>query len=91
MRFKIQLGELEKHTVEYEFNQLLGRLSIKIDDKVVRQSVRLFSEPLREDFTMTIGEHEKHTVRIEKQRKNLYGQVNRVFINNRLTHLHQGV
>ena len=91
MRFKIELGEVEKHTVEYEFNQLLGRLSIRVDNKLVQQSVRLFSEPVREDFNLTVGDHEKHTIRIEKQRRNLYGQVNRVFVNNRLTQLHQGV
>jgi hypothetical protein len=90
MRFKIELGENEKHTVEYEFNQLFGRLTIKVDQKPVRQSVRLFSEPVREDFTLTVGEHEKHTVRIEKVRKHLFGQVNRVFVNNRLTQLFQG-
>lgn len=91
MRFKFELGETEKHTVEYEFNQLLGRLTIKVDQKLVQQSVRWFSEPLREDFTITVGEHEKHTVRIEKQRRKLYGQVNRVFVNNRLTQFYQGI
>src|SRR3954469_412586 len=91
MRFKIELGQNEKHTVEYEFNQLFGRLTIKVDDKPVQQSVRLFSEPVRQDFTLNVGEFERYTVRIEKERKNLYGQVNRVFINNRLTQLFQGV
>lgn len=91
MRFIIELGEMEKHTLEYQFNQLLGKLTIKVDHKLVQQSVRWFSEPVREDFTLTIGNHEKHTVRIEKQRKKLYGQVNRVFINNRLTQLFQGI
>jgi hypothetical protein len=90
MRFKIELGQNEKHTVEYEFNQLLGKLTIKVDQKPVQQSVRLFSEPVREDFTFDVGEHEKYTVRIEKLRKHLFGQVNRVFINNRLTQLYQG-
>ena len=91
MRFKIELGQNEKHTVEYEFNQLFGRLTIKVDDKPVQQSVRLFSEPVRQDFTLNVGEFERYTVRIEKERKNLYGQVNRVLINNRLTQLFQGV
>lgn len=91
MRFKIELGENEKHTVEYEFNQLLGRLTIKVDNQPVQQSVRLFSEPVRQEFTLTVGRFEVHSVRIEKQRKYLYGQVNRVFINNRLTQLYQGV
>ncbi len=91
MRFKFELGENEKHTVEYEFNQLLGRLSIKVDDKPVQESVRLFSEPVRQDYTINVGQQEKYTVRIEKERKNLYGQINRVFINNRLTQFYQGV
>lgn len=91
MRFKIELGENEKHTIEYEFNQLLGRLMIKVDNKPVQQSTRLFSEPVRQNFEIAVGEHEKYVVRIEKQRMNLYGQVNRVFVNNRLTQFYQGI
>jgi hypothetical protein len=91
MRFKIELGQNEKHTVEYQFNQLLGKLTIKVDDKPVQQSVRLFSEPVKQEFNLSVGEFERYEVRIEKHRKNLYGQVNRVFINNRLTQLYQGV
>jgi hypothetical protein len=91
MRFKIELGQNEKHVVEYEFNQWLGRLTIKVDNKMVQHSVRWFSEPVREDFELTVGEHEQFAVRIEKQRKKLYGQINRVFVNNRLTQLYQGV
>jgi hypothetical protein len=91
MRFKIELGENEKHVIEYDFNQLLGKLIIKVDDKPVQQSTRMFSEPVREDFEINVGDHEKFKVRIEKERKQLFGAINRVFINNRLTQLYQGV
>lgn len=91
MHFQFELGDTEKHTVEYEFNQWLGRLTIKVDHKLVQQSVRWFSEPKHQEFTLTIGIREKHTVRIEKHRKKLYGQINRVFINNRLTQLYSGI
>jgi hypothetical protein len=91
MRFKFELGETEKHVIEYEFNQWFGKLTIKVDSKLVQQSQRLFSEPIRQDFTLTVGVHEQYTVRIEKERKNLYGQLNRVFVNNRLTQLYKGI
>lgn len=91
MRFKFELGETEKHVIEYEFNQWFGKLTIKVDSHLVQQSQRLFSEPVREDFTLTVGVNERYTVRIEKQRKKLYGQLNRVFVNNRLTQLYQGI
>lgn len=88
MKFTLEVGDLEKHVVEYEFNQLLGNLSIRVDSQPVIQSSWIFNEPERETYDfMVVGQHEKVAVRIEKQRKQLFGHHNRVFVNNRLMHV----
>jgi hypothetical protein len=85
VKFLLEIGEVEKHRLEYNFNQLLGSLSIKVDEKPFQQSVRLFNEPVNEVHVVVIGQQEKYTIRIEKQRKPLFGHRSRVFINNRLS------
>ena len=84
MKFNIQVGDREKHQIDYEFNQLLGRLTIKINEKPVKESVRLVNEPLLEVHVFVVGEQEKSQVRIEKERKPLLGHRNRFYVNNRL-------
>ncbi len=84
MKFKIEVGESEKHVIEFSFSQLAGNLEIRVDDRPVVQSKRLMNEPVREIFDLLVGEKEKVAVRIEKQRKPLIGHHRRVWINNRL-------
>jgi hypothetical protein len=38
-------GELKKHQIVYDFNQLLGRLVIKLNQQEVKRRIRLFNEP----------------------------------------------
>jgi hypothetical protein len=85
MRFTIEVGESEKHVVEFNFNQLLGSLLIMVDNKPVHRSTRIFNEPVSEVYKFVVGEKEKAAVRIEKHRKQLFGHRNRVFVNDRLT------
>lgn len=91
MKFSLEIGETEKHTIEYEFNQLLGTLTIKVDNEPVKRHVRLFDEPVKELHQFVIGGQEKFAVKIEKERKLLFGQKNRVFINDRLVKYCEGV
>ena len=84
MKFKIEVGEAEKHLIEFKFSQLAGSLEIRVDDKLIVQSKRLLNEPVREVYDLLVGEREKVAVRIEKQRKPLLGHHRRVWINNRL-------
>lgn len=91
MRFTIEIGEKEKHQLEYQFNQLFGRLVIKVDDEPVMESIRLFNEPLFEEHEFVVGTSERSSVRIEKQRKILFGQRNRLYINERLAEVFNGV
>ena len=90
MRFAIEIGDVEKHRLEYNFNQLLGSLVIKVNEMAIKNSIRLINEPLLEIFAFVVGDHEKSDVRIEKERKPLLGCKNRVYVNNRLVKVCSG-
>ena len=91
MKFCLEVGEMERHLVEFDFNQLLGELRIRVNKKEIKRSVRLFDEPLAETHTLRVGNQEDLVVRIEKERKMLFGQKCRVFLNDRLYKYYEGV
>lgn len=91
MKFTLQIGDIEKHTVQYEFNQLFGSLVIKVNDQPIKKHRRLFDEPVKELHVFMVGIQEKLAVKIEKERKLLFGQKNRVFVNDRLVKYCEGV
>jgi hypothetical protein len=66
VQFSFDIGDTEKHSVEFEFNQLLGRTLIRVDGQEIQRNRRLFSEPLRQDFEFNVGTKEIVVVRIEK-------------------------
>lgn len=84
MKFTIEVGEIEKHSVEYDFNPLLGTLVVKVDNKPVKRHIRLINEPVRETQELVVGSDEKHHIRIEKERTSTFTHRNTVFVNNRL-------
>jgi len=91
MKFSIVIGETEKNRLEYKFNQLFGSLLIKVNEQPIKQVTRLINEPQLEIHILTIGKFEKSTVRIEKERKPLLGHRNRLYVNNRLLKVYEGV
>jgi len=91
VKFAIELGDTEKHRLEYNFNQLMGSLVIKVNDKPIKKSVRLLNEPVLEVHAFVVGNHEKSNVRIEKERKQLLGCKNRLYVNNRLVKVFNGI
>ena len=91
MTFAIEIGETEKHRLEYNFNQLLGSLLIKVNEKPIKKSVRLINEPVLEVHAFVVGDNEKSDVRIEKERRPLLGCKNRLFVNNRLVKVFSGI
>jgi len=91
MRFRVEVGQAEKHVIEFNFNQLLGQLSIRIDCHEVKRNSWLLNEPLKEIHTFEVGEDERLNLRIEKERKPLMGERCRVFLNDRLFQFHEGV
>ena len=91
MKFSIEVGEAEKHIIDFNFNQLLGQLVIKVNRKEVKRNLRLIDEPIRESHIIELGGVEDLTVRIEKERRQLLGSKCRVFLNDRLYKLFEGV
>ena len=91
MKFTIEVGEAEKHTIDFNFNQLLGQLVIKVNRKEVKRNLRLIDEPIHETHLIEICGVEKINVRIEKERRQLLGNKCRVFLNDRLYKFYEGV
>jgi hypothetical protein len=85
MKFALEIGHSERHLVEFNFNQLYGTLVIRVDEKPIFQSRRVFNEPVNEVYKFVIDGVEKSEVRIEKRRKPLIGHRNVVYVNNRVT------
>lgn len=91
MKFCLEVGEKEKHLIEFSYNQLLGEVLIRVNQKQIKRGVRLFNEPVLEMHTIRVGDGEHLTVRIEKERKLLFGEKCRVFLNDRLYKYYEGV
>ena len=91
MKFILEVGESRRHIIEYEFNQLLGRSVIRLDREQVERRVRLFNEPICQTHQIDMDADERLKVRIEKERKWLFGHKCRVFLNNRLVKCYEGV
>jgi hypothetical protein len=91
MKFTIEVGDTEKNRLQYQFNQLLGSLLISVNGQPVKESLRLINEPVREVHIVVVGKKEKSTIRIEKERKQLVGSKNRLYVNDRLIKVLDGV
>jgi len=90
MKFTIEIGETQKTLVHFSFNQLFGEVKISVNDKVVRRSCRLFSEPLFDAHELELDDWERSKVRIEKERQLLFASTYRVYVNSRLTQVLKG-
>ena len=91
MKFAVEVGDVEKNYLEYHANQLLGRQTIKINNRPIKRVVHLVNEPVLEVHSFVVGFNEKTTVRIEKQRMPLLGYINRVYVNDRLAQVFRGL
>ena len=90
VKFCIEVGEAKKHQIEYEFNQLLGRVVIKLNQQEVKRNIRLFNEPVKETHLVQVDAIEHVAVRIEKVRRQLVGCKCLVFLNERLFRCYDG-
>ena len=91
MKFCIEVGQVEKHTIDFNFNQLFGQLTIRVNRQEIKRSVKLIDEPLMETHVIEVIGQEHLTVRIETERKQLLGHRCRVFLNDRLFKYYEGV
>jgi hypothetical protein len=90
MKITLDIGEAEINRLDYEFNQLTGTLVIRVNQQPVLKATRWINEPRFEAHDLTVGQHERHVVRIEKERKQLLGHRGRVFVDNRLVRVFKG-
>jgi hypothetical protein len=91
MKFKIEVGEVEKHLVEFSYNQLAGSVLIKVDKETICSSARLLNEPVTEIYQFVVGRMERSEVRIEKIRRQLFGHRNCVYVDGRLRRIFEGI
>ena len=91
MRFNIEIGGIKKHRIEYEFNQLLGRLIIKLDRKEIERNDRFFGKPVKQTHVIQVDPEERVAVRIERKRRSLFGCKCLVYLNERLFECYEGI
>ena len=67
MIMKFMVGETEKHEIKFTFNKMWGTAKIFCDDKKVMGKLKLFMGQVT-NYKVTIGNDEKHEIRIEQKR-----------------------
>ncbi|MBE1537395.1 hypothetical protein [Actinomadura algeriensis] len=70
-QFWFDVGQYERHRVEFFFDRMWGRVKIKVDGREVVTKRILFGFRMTERFRFTVGHQERHEVLIEKTRKAL--------------------
>jgi hypothetical protein len=95
MQFSFEVGFHEKHVVSLDYNQMIGLLSIKVDNFEVINELRMFSLSLVRTYEFFVGVNERHAVKIEKERKlllaGLRNQKYRVYVDGRLIGAYEGM
>ena len=89
MKYALEIGEIEKHLLEYQSDEFWGRTVIKVDNEEIRRSKRWFT-PRCERHNLEVGKMEPIHVRIEKERRFPFGHRSRVFVNDRLVKCFEG-
>jgi hypothetical protein len=69
MELRFEVGTTEQHVVAYSWDQMWGRESLTIDGVDVLKTVQLMSFSLVRVREATVGEVERHRVRVEKRRE----------------------
>jgi hypothetical protein len=99
MKISLEVGEKERHRIEYSRNQLWGTERLLADGKLIaRRTVvslsNYWSFPLCRRYEFTVGNSEPHTVVFEKERPLLFAgfrpHTYRVFVDGKLIHEERG-
>ena len=69
MKIVFDVGKEEKHYVVFTFSQLFGSIEIQVDGVQITSETQMFSHQLVKNYEFDVGVKEKHSVRIEKERK----------------------
>jgi hypothetical protein len=91
MKFSLEVGNNEKHHIQFTFNQLLGKAVLAVDGTEVFRKARWFDEPMVDYYAFEIGQFEPVCLRIEKKRTDTFASKYCVYVDNRLTQLHEGI
>ncbi|HEX8749275.1 MAG TPA: hypothetical protein VF717_19020 [Pyrinomonadaceae bacterium] len=95
MKFSFEVGFDEQHVVGLSYNQMVGLLSISVDNREVIREQRTFSLSLVRKYEFDVGTGERHSVRIEKERKLLLAGVRpqkyRVYVDGQLIREYEGM
>ncbi len=73
LEFQFEVGEEERHEVNFRFNRTYGPVTISVDDQKVVHKLKMFSLAKTERYELAVGESERHDVVIEKTRKRWLG------------------
>ena len=73
MEFTFNVGQGAQHSVTFFFDQVWGRVRIKVDGNVVKKKLVLFSLKTTKQYPLTVGTSETHQVVIEQIRKRWFG------------------
>lgn len=87
MKFAIEIGEVERHLLEYERNDVTGYWQIRIDGQEVKQNKQILFNPRKQVHEFDVGNLERLSVRIEIERSLWGKEKKRVFVNGRLAKL----
>lgn len=71
--FEFEVGEAERHSVAFQFDQLWGPIKISVDGKQVVRKLSMFSFRRTNHYEFSVGSSEPHQVRIDKTRKAVVG------------------
>jgi hypothetical protein len=68
MKFTFSVGNNEKHTINFDFNQLWGKLIVKVDNKDIIDTIQMWKTPFstKEPISFEVGDKEKHKIKIVK-------------------------
>jgi hypothetical protein len=95
MQFSFEVGFEEKHVVHLDYNQMVGLLSISVDNREVVREQRMFSLSLVRKYEFVVGDNERHSVSIEKHRKLFLAGVRkqkyRVYVDGQLIREYEGM
>ncbi|OLT32649.1 hypothetical protein BJF79_35760 [Actinomadura sp. CNU-125] len=67
--FWFDVGQYERHRVEFFFDRMWARVKISVDGEVVLTKRMLLAWRKTERFQFTVGHEERHEVVIDKTRK----------------------
>ncbi len=94
LKFNFQVGNKEKHDIEFFFNQFWGHVSIKVDGVDIYKTIKVIALTLTFMYEFNVGTEEIHTIKIEQIRKLIFAgfreYLAKVYVNGELMHEYQG-